>query len=262
MNQEIFNKILTCLIVVLVSIVIYSIINRILKNIFKLNINRKNKRKAKTAYSLLSNFVKYLIIIISLITILNVCGVKTSGFIASLSVVGVVIGLAIQDILKDFLSGLSIILEDQYAVGDVVTISDFKGEVVSLGLRITKIKALSGEIKVVSNRNISEVINHSLEPSLATVVVGVSYDEDLEKVERVLNSLFKRLNNEIKMLEEDIKILGVESFSSSSIDYKIVVKVKPTTQYDVERILKKEIKMEFDKNNISIPYNQLVVHNA
>ena len=223
-------------------------------------LKRKNERKVKTAFSLFNNVARCLIIIISCVAILGVFGVSTSGLVASLSVVGVVFGLAFQDILKDLLSGLSIILEDQYTIGDTVTIAGFKGEVISLGLRTTKIKSYTGDLKIISNRNITEVINHSLEPSIVTV--GVSYEDDLDKVEKVLNKLCGRLNNEIKQLVGKIEVLGIESLSESSIDYKITAKVKPTTQYDVERILKKEIKLEFDKNNISIPYNQVVVHNV
>lgn len=262
MNQELFKKLFTTAIIISVSILIYLIISRILKKVFKLNLNRKNERKAKTIYSLLNNIIRYLIIIAAAVTILGVYGISTSGFVASLSVVGVVLGLAFQDILKDFLSGLSIILEDQYAVGDTVTIAGFKGEVISLGLRTTKIKSASGDLKVISNRNITEVTNHSLEPSLAVVVVGVSYEEDLKKVEKVLNKLCDRLNDEIEQLVGKIQVLGVDSLSASSVDYKIIAKVKPTTQADVERILKRNIKLEFDKNNISIPYNQVVVHSA
>lgn len=262
MDDKLFRKLIITIIILIISILVYLIISKILKKVFKLQLKRKNERKAKTAYSLFNNVIRCLIIIVSIVTILGVYGVSTSGLVASLSVVGVVFGLAFQDILKDLLSGLSIILEDQYAIGDTVTIDEFKGEVISLGLRTTKIKSYTGDLKVISNRNITEVINHSLEPSLAIVTIGVSYEDDLNKVEEVLKKLCSRLNNEIKQLVGKIEVLGIESLSSSSIDYKITAKVKPTTQYEVERILKKEIKLEFDKNNISIPYNQVVIHNA
>lgn len=262
MDEKLVRRLITTAIILVVSILVYLVISKILKKVFKLQLKRKNERKVKTAFSLFNNIARCLIIIISCVTILGVFGVSTSGLVASLSVVGVVFGLAFQDILKDLLSGLSIILEDQYTIGDTVTIAGFKGEVISLGLRTTKIKSYTGDLKIISNRNITEVINHSLEPSLAIVTIGVSYEDDLDKVEKVLNKLCGRLNNEIKQLVGKIEVLGIESLSESSIDYKITAKVKPTTQYDVERILKKEIKLEFDKNNISIPYNQVVIHNV
>src|SRR5699024_1893706 len=108
----------------------------------------------------------------------------------SLGVVGVVVGLALQDILKDFIAGFTIMLENQYTVGDTVTIGTFKGEVISLSLKTTKLKAYTGEVNIIANRNVIEVINHSIENSLAVVNVSVDYSEDIEKVEKVLNELF------------------------------------------------------------------------
>ena len=262
MNEELFKKIIISIIIIAVCAILYLAISKILKKIFKLNINRKNEKKAKTAFSLINSIIKYVLIIIAIVCILGQFGISASGIVASLGAVGVVVGLALQDVLKDILSGISIILEDQYSVGDTVTISGFKGEVIFLGLRMTKIKAVTGEIKISSNRNITEVINHSLNPSLAVVTVGVSYDEDIVKVEKVLNKLCERLSKEIPEVHDKIELLGVDGLGDSSVLFKITASVDSMTQVSVERIIKREIKIEFDKNNIEIPYNQLVIHNA
>lgn len=262
MNEELFKKIIISIIIIAVCAMLYLTISKILKKIFKLNMNRKNEKKAKTAFSLINSIIKYVLIIIAIICILGQFGISASGIVASLGAVGVVVGLALQDVLKDILSGISIILEDQYSIGDTVTIGGFKGEVVFLGLRMTKIKAYTGEIKIISNRNITEVINHSINPSVAIVTVGVSYDEDIVKVEKVLNKLCERLSKEIPEVHDKIELLGIDSLGDSSVLFKITATVDSMTQVSVERIIKREIKLEFDKNNIEIPYNQLVIHNA
>ena len=262
MNEELFRKIIISIIIIAVCTIFYLTISKILKNIFKLNKSRKNEKKAKTAFSLVNSIIKYVLIIIAVVCILSQFGISASGIVASLGAVGVVVGLALQDVLKDILSGISIIVEDQYSVGDTITIGGFKGEVIFLGLRMTKIKAFTGEIKIISNRNITEVINHSINPSVAVVTVGVSYNEDVVKVEKVLTKLCERLSEEIPDVRDNVELLGVDGLGDSSVVFKIIANVNPMTQASVERIIKREIKIEFDKNNIEIPYNQLVIHNA
>ena len=135
------------------GIIVYAIIAKAINGFSNFNIkNNKGLDKRKTTIiSLIKNIIKYIIAIIILLMILNLYGVNTTSIIASLGAVSVVIGLAFQDIIKDFLAGVFIIFDNEYAVGDWVKINDFTGEVVSLGLKTTKIKAYSGEVKSLSN---------------------------------------------------------------------------------------------------------------
>ena len=248
--------------IVIISFLIYRILISITKRIFKIKQSRVDDRKMRTIVSLVNNIFKYLIVIIAILMILDIYGIQTSGLLASLGIVGVVAGLAVQDILKDILSGSSIIMENQYAVGDIVSIGNFKGEVISLGLRITKIKALTGEVKIISNRNITEVINYSLEKSLAIVNIPISYKEDVDKVEKILNDLCLDLKSKNKLISGNISCIGITSFDSSSINFRVTAETVPTKQYDVERFLLKEIKIKLDKEQIEIPFDQVVIHNA
>lgn len=133
---------------------------------------------------------------------------------------------------------------------------------VNLSLKSTRLKAYTGEIKILANRNVTEVINHSLSKSLAVVDVGVAYESDLDKVEKVLKELSEKLSNEIEDLVEPIEILGVNAFDASSVVYRVTAITKPTTNFGVERQIRKAIKLAFDENNITIPFNQLVIHNG
>lgn len=248
----------------IIIIIGFSIVYYILKNVIKkalLNKTVDDKRK-KTIISLINNLIKYFFIIIAILMILSIYGINTTALITSLGVVGVMAGLALQDILKDFLAGVSIITENQYAIGDTVTINGFKGEVISLGIKTTSIKSYTGDIKYISNRNITEVINHSKDFSLAVIEVSISYEENIEKVEKVLNKLFEKLNKEIDYLKSDIQLLGIEDLAASAVVFRITAETEPLKHFDVQRTLRKEIKQELDKNNISIPYDQLVVHNG
>lgn len=255
------KKVLGPVVIIVSFVVLYFVINRIIKRMTKTKFRSTDTKRQKTLMSLLNNLTKYFFVLIATLMILDIYGINTSALITSLGVVGLVAGLALQDTLKDFLSGITIILENQYGIGDTVTISGFKGEVISLGVKTTKLKSFNGEIKFISNRNITEVINHSLENSLAIVNVPVSYQDDVKKVEKVLNELCDRLSNEIEELEGKVTLLGVENLSEYGVMFKITAETKTLKNYDVQRILFREIKQEFEKNKITIPYKQMVSYN-
>ena len=248
------------ILIILVSLVIYLFIKSIVNNVFKIKNKYIDKRNSKTINGLINNLIKYFIIVVDIVMILDIFGIDTKTLIASLGVVGFVVGLAVQDTLKDFVAGMSIILENQYRVGDTITVKGFRGEVISLGIKSTKIKAYTGEVMIIPNHLIEQVINHSMDKSLAIVDIPVSYDTDLKKLESVLNNLFVKLNKNIDGITSDIKILGLESYDDSSISYRVVVDTVPMKHYQVERDLKREIKIELDRNKIEIPFPQVVVH--
>lgn len=258
LDKILVKEVVGPILIILVSLLVYLVIKSVVNNVFKIRNKYIDKRKSKTINGLINNLIKYFIIIIDIVMILDIFGIDTKTLIASLGVVGFVVGLAVQDTLKDFVAGMSIILENQYRVGDTITIKGFRGEVISLGIKSTKIKAYTGEVMIVPNHLIEEVVNHSLDKSLAVVDIPVSYDTDLKKLESILSNLFSKLS--IDGITGDIKILGLESYDDSSISYRVVVDTIPMKHYQVERELKRAIKLELDKSGIEIPFPQVVVH--
>ena len=257
MDVILSKKVLGVVLIIIGFGLFYFVFKKIIKRVLK----AADKRR-KTLISLVTNVIKYFFFIVAILMILNIYGIDTTALITSLGVVGLVAGLALQDILKDFLAGIAIITEDQYQIGDIVTINGFKGEILSLGMKTTKLKDYNGDVKFISNGTITEVINHSISSSRAIINLNINYKENIDKVEKILYKLFDELNKEIKDLKSEIQILGVEDLGESSVVIKIVADTKPMRHYDVERILRKRIKEELDKNKIEIPYNQLVVHNG
>lgn len=261
-DKILVKEVVAPILIILISLILNLIIKKLLKNLFK--VKKNISRKQKTIYSLIYNIVKYFILIVAFLMILDVFGVDTKTLITSLGVLGLVVGLALQDLLKDFISGITIIFENQYCIGDTVCVGDFKGEVIGLGLKSTRIRSNTGEIKILSNRNISEVINYSQMSSKAIVDVSIAYEEDYEKVESILNKLFEdvKKNKTIPYLKDEIKVLGINELSESSVVIRITVETESCKQYDVQRLIMKEIKKVFDKENIKIPYPQIEVHNG
>lgn len=256
------KEVVAPILIVLISMLVYLIIKNIINHIFRIRNRYVDVKKSQTINSLINNLVMYFILVVDIVMILDVFGIDTKTLIASLGVVGIVAGLAVQDTLKDFIAGVSIVLENQYRVGDTITIKGFRGEVISLGIKSTKLRAYTGEIMIIANHLIEEVINHSLEKSVAIVDIPISYDTDIEILESVLKNLFVDLNKSIKGIKGDIKMLGVQSYDDSSISYRVVCDTIPMEHFQIERELKKAIKICLDDNNIVIPFPQVVVHNG
>lgn len=256
------EKVLGPILSIVIGFVVYKIIRSLIKKIFSLRSRRVDENKVKMISDLVTNIVKYFIIVIVFLIILEIYGVDTKALIASLGVVGLVAGLAVQDTLKDFIAGITIIVENQYEIGDWVKINNFKGEIVSLGMKTTRLKAYTGEIMILPNHLIQEVINYSQSSSLALVDISISYESDIDKAIEVLNKMCEKLSKENKSITSDLQVLGVQNLGNSSVDIRIVGETKPTENFGVEREIKKQAKMILDKNKISIPYPQMVVHDG
>lgn len=251
------------IIIIISAIIIERLLKLIINKPFNPN-KKRNKidvRKAKTLNSMLSNVSRYVVWVIAVLYILSVFGVNTAAIITGLGVASLVIGLAFQDILKDVFSGVSILFENQFAIGDLVKIGDFTGTVMALGLKTTRLQAYTGEVKIISNRNITEVINYSLDKTLAVVDIPVSYESKIDKVEKILNVTAATLKDKIPALVDDIELLGVEELSDSAVVFRLVGRCKPAKHFEVQRQMKKEFKNSLDKNGIKIPYMQIEVHN-
>lgn len=261
LDKILIKEIIAPILIITFSIIICKIIQGIVKRTLKLKSNKNNNKKQDTLISIINNIIKYFIMIIALLMILDIFGIDTKTLVTSLGVVGLVAGLAVQDLLKDIISGISIIFENQFYVGDTVEINGFKGEVIHLGLKTTKLKSYTGEVKVISNRNITEVINYNLANSLAIVDFQISYESDTKKAEKVLNTLCKKLTKELKDIKGEVTLLGVTKLDSSGVEYRITVETLPLKHYAITREILKAVKLELEENKITIPYPQLVIHN-
>lgn len=253
------KEVIAPIIILLISIFLCSISKKIIYKVFSYNKN-SNEGKKKTIVNLINNVVVIVIFLISLMTILEIYGIDTKSLVTSLGIVSLVTGLALQDLLKDFIVGISILLEGQFSIGDWVSIGGFKGEVIPSNLRTTKLKAYTGEIKYISNRNITEVINYTTDSTNLIIDVSVAYESNIDKVKEILDEMCNNLKEEYKLKE--VSCLGIQELGNSSINFRLVVVTKYSEQFEIDRNIKREIIKVFAKNKITIPYNQVVVHNG
>ena len=250
------EKFILPIVYIVIGVILYSVIKFIINKISK---NKYVDKKKKTIISLIKNILKYLVYIFVILSILSVYGVDTSGILASLGIAGLVIGLALQDIIADFVAGIFILFDDQYIIGDTIEINGFKGEVIGFGLMSTKIKNATGDVLILSNSSFKEVINFSRTNNTLVITLDVSYDTDIDKLEKVLEDL----RDDVLKMENVIgnyNLLGINEFSSSSIKYLVSIECKANCQYRIKRDYFKLVKNSFDKNKIEIPYNKLDIN--
>lgn len=242
----------------LIYIVLVYAICRVIRIIF--SIKMKKNGRAKTVLSLFDGFVKYACAIIIIILVLKACGVDTTALVASIGVLTLIVGLGAQPLIADIIAGIFIIFEDEYHVGEIVTINDFRGTVMEIGIRSTRLIDAAGNIKIINNSAIGDVINLSRELSLAVVDCDFPYDVPVELIENILNDNFDKIAKNIPAIKEGPYYKGVCMYKDSNVTVKIVAKCLEDDRFQVERDLNREYRRLLKENDIDISYPQVVIN--
>ena len=251
------NKILKEIIIIVIALFVYIVIGKLIDNATNKFIkNKKVDNKTKTLIKVLVNIAKYVFLLFVILTILQLNGINISALLTGVGVIGVVGGVALQDILKDLVMGTNIMVENFFHVGDIVKYNNYVGKVISFGLKSTKIQSIeNNDIISIANRNITEVSKVS---RWLDIDVPVSYDDKIEIVEKVFDEIISKIN-ELDNVEK-CEYKGLSNFASSSIDYKIRINCNPEFKLQTRRDALRIIKTCFDKHKISIPYTQIDIH--
>lgn len=223
------------------------------------------KKREDTLIRICSGVLGVFIWIVAVIMVVSEFGVNIGPLIAGAGIIGAAIGFGAQNLIRDTLSGLFVILENQYRVGDVVCFDKTCGLVEDITLRLTILRDLDGTVHHISNGQAKMVSNLTKNFSRVNLDVGVAYNSDLEKVIEVINRVGRELTEDSVWKEHIIKapqFLRVEDFADSAIIVKILGETKPIKQWDVTGELRKRLKIAFDKEGIEIPFPQRVIHQA
>ncbi len=245
-------------IIILISLLAYYFGRRIIEKIVNYGKSEFEKKRRHTIVKMISNILKYAIYILAIFFVLDLYGVNTKALVASLGVAGAILGLAFQDMIKDFISGITIIMDNYFVVGDIITINDFTGEVIELGLRTTKIKKVNGEVLVIANHNIDNVVNISQKKANVIIEIPTSYEDKTSSVEKTITKILNEINKLNGVL--NTKYLGISSLADSAVNYMISIECKSELQWQIKRDSLKIIKNAYDKDKIKIPYQQIEVH--
>ncbi len=251
-------KIILILILTLIAIKVVKIVSVRLSRLFiKKKEDEETKKRAKTLGSVINNFLKALILVIAVITILSELGVDIGPLLATAGIAALAIGFAAQSLVKDFINGFFILLWDQIRVGDVVQVSGKGGLVEMINLKMTVLRDLAGNVHFIPNGSIDVVTNMTKDYSRYVFDVGVAYREDADEVMEVLKEVDEELRNDPDFKDdilEPIEILGLDTFADSAIVIKARTTTKPIKQWRVGREFNRRLKKKFDAKDIEIPF--------
>ena len=244
----------------LIYIVLIFAASKILRTIFKAKIYKKGK--TKTVITLLDGVVKYGGAIAIFIYALIACGVKAEAIFGAAGVLTLVVGLGAQTLIADIIAGVFLVFENEYAVDEIITIDGFRGKVVEIGLRTTKLLDSAGNIKIVNHSQVTNVVNLSRELSLAVVDCDFPYDVPLELIESLFDKKFEGIKERIPAIVEGPFYKGVCMYKDSNVTIKIVAKCHEDDRFQVERDLMKEYRRILLEQGIDISYPQVVINQA
>ena len=249
----------------IITLVLAMAIVWLIYQVLKLILNLIGKRggRLQSVTSLISGLLKYVAVIAAIVWGLSILGINTTAVLAGVGIVGLILGFGAQSLIEDIITGAFIIFENQYSVGDIIILDDFRGIVRSIGVRTTVIEDAGGNLKVVNNSDIRNFQNRSRNNSVALVVVSVAYSTDLKKLEAMLDESLPALKQEHPELYlKTPRYLGVDNLGESGIDLKFAVDVTEENIFNGQRMLARDLKILFDEKGVEIPFPQVVVHKA
>ncbi|HNY67462.1 MAG TPA: mechanosensitive ion channel family protein [Bacillota bacterium] len=245
--------------IVLISALIMRVVSKLIDRLFQSRENEqraliRDNRRLMTLRTVIKSLVRYAVYFIGGIMVLGELGVNTSGLVAGAGIAGVALGFGAQNLVRDVLTGFFILFEDQFAVGDYVSISGVSGVVEDIGLRVTKVRDFAGQLHVVPNGSINLVTNFRGRAMRVMFDVQVPYSTDVELAIRALQDAFDSHRESMPEIVDGPTVLGVQDLGDSGIALRVWATAQPMQQWSLERQLKLLVKKVFDNNDISVAY--------
>ena len=217
--------------------------------------------RGETVAHLLLSVLKYGGTLGALFYCLYLIGMDATNLLASASILSLVIGLGAPSLIKDIIAGIFIVFEGEFRVGDIVTISGYRGTVMDIGLRTTKIMSADGNIKIYNNSEISGVLNMTKEASIAVTKIDIEYGQDIDYVEEVLKRELPKLKDDNPKILEGPTYLGVSELGASGITISIFARCYETNVMNTVRYMNKAVLKIFYKYGINVPFPNITVSN-
>ncbi|MCL2555758.1 MAG: mechanosensitive ion channel family protein [Firmicutes bacterium] len=251
------NRFLRSALAILTGFIIITIVHFIIK----LTARGDSKRR-KTIVSLVASLTKYIGYIVVLIILFEVWDVNQAVLAAAIAALGIAIGFGAQGLVGDLLTGLFLIFEDNLQVGDIVTVGDFRGEIEDLGIRTTRLANIGGDVMIINNSQFVRFINMSMHRSFAVCDVVIEYDENLEKIEQIINDNLEIIAEKFPAITDGPFYKGVVEFNNRGVMLRVVAKVSETARLQLNRDLNRELKILFDRHKIrlAVPKVEVVEH--
>jgi small conductance mechanosensitive channel len=250
-----FTTIVFILFWVLVGIILIKIVNRFLLSLLHI---RKNNRRTKTIAKLINSTTKVLVWFIVIVIVLSELGIDIAPLLASAGIIGVAVGFGAQSIVKDLLSGAFFIMEHAFFEDDLVDVNGFLGTVTQIGLRATTIKNWRGEVKMVNNGDIKDLVNYSRSDSMGALDFLLPQEVDVELVFDIIPRFLKKAKQKYKEILEEPNFFGITDVTTSGIHFRILVKVTNGTILTVQNKLRADLLLFLKQNNLAVAKQEIV----
>lgn len=244
------------IVVILFSLFIYRVVTRVLNRKEKKTSKIMSSKKNKTIIRMLKSVVAGALSIITILMVLQIYGINVTSMLAGVGIVGIVVGFALQDSLKDIIRGFVIISDNYYEIGDVIKFDDNVGPVTSISLLTTKIQDINTmNIVSIANRNIDKV---EIDPGYIYIPIPLPYELKIAKAEEVMHEIAKKLQQHAGITSAAYQ--GITKIDTSSLNYQVVITCDPANKLQIRRDALGIIMATLENHKISIPYTQLDLH--
>ncbi len=256
------GQLASILLIIFVAIVVWEIINAVLDNIIY-RAGYEESSRLQTVMPIIRNVIFIAFIAMFSLILLSELGINVLPLMAGAGVVGIAVGFGAQSMVKDFLTGFTIILEDLIQVGDIVTLRNKNGVIEKITIRKVQLRDVDGIVYTIPFSDVGIIENHSKNFSYYPLNIGVAYREDTDEVFKLLREVDENLRDDEEfkdLILTPIEIMGVDAFADSAVIIKARIKTKPTKQWFVGREFNRRMKYKFDEHGIEIPFPHQTIY--
>ena len=226
-----------------------------------LGLFKQSSHRSATVITITQSLLRYATAILILCWGLSIIGVNVSTILASVGVLTLIVGFGAESLIEDVITGFFMLFENQYNVGDIVEVGGFRGTVSDIGIRTTSITDLGGNVKIINNSNMKDILNRSDKSSRALSDIQIPYETDVPAFEAQLPDILDRIYEEHQDVMRDKPVyLGVQELGESGVTLRFVVEVEENDIYAVQRVLNRELLVKFREAGVEVPYRQLDLH--
>ena len=249
------GKILSILAMVFTTLLVENLL------VLALSFLKPQRHRAKTLVALTSNMLKYAAAIIILCGVLTIVNVDITAILASLGILALIIGFGAESLIADVVTGLFILLDNQYNVGAIIEVGGFRGIVSDVGIRTTSIMDTGGNVKIINKSEMKNILNRSDNSSKAVADFSIPYETDLAALEKKIPTLLEEIHRSHRDLFKAVpEYLGVQELGASAVVLRFVAEVGESDIYSGTRMLNHDLLLGFRKLGVECPYQQIDVH--
>lgn len=226
-----------------------------------LSLVKSENHRVRTVQTLTANLVRYVAVLVIVIGVLSLLNVDMPTILAGLGVIALIIGFGAESLITDVVTGFFILMDNQYNVGDIIEVGGFRGTVSEIGIRTTSLTDTGGNVKIINNSDMKNILNRSDNSSKCVADFSIPYETDLVKLEQKIPGLMAEIfQAHSDVFKSEPKYLGVQALASSSVDLRFVAEVGESDIYSGARILNHDLFVGFRSLGVECPFPQVDVH--